>query len=117
MRDWIEKRDFDGDEKVDFREFLQFRTLLLEQDNTDREEPLSIESYKPPDGGWGWIIVFACFMFNFIIGKFQFSFCGFLSLHRSLQQKYVGSSFLNIACVTIYSILFSWFWLFIWNTS
>ena len=80
MNDWIEKRDFDGNEKVDFHEFLKFSTLLLHQDNTEREEPLSIESPKPPDGGWGWIIVFACFMFNFIIGKFQFLFHGFLLL-------------------------------------
>ena len=87
LKDWIEKRDFDGNEKVDFHEFLKFSTLLLQQDNTEREEPLSIESLKPPDGGWGWIIVFACFMFNFIIGKFQFSLLGLLLLLRSLQQK------------------------------
>ena len=85
MKDWIEIRDFDGNEQVDFHEFLKFSTLLLQQDNTEREEPLSIESPKPPDGGWGWIIVFACFMCNFIVGKFQFPFHGFLLLHRSLQ--------------------------------
>ena len=72
MKDWIEIRDFDGNEQVDFHEFLKFSTLLLQQDNTEREEPLSIESPKPPDGGWGWIVVFACFMCNAIVGNFLF---------------------------------------------
>ena len=26
---------------------------------------------SPPDGGWGWVIVFACFMCNLIISKFK----------------------------------------------
>ena len=25
---------------------------------------------SPPDGGWGWVIVFACFMCNLVISKF-----------------------------------------------
>ena len=112
MKDWIEKRDFDGDEKVDFHEFLKFSTLLLQQDNTEREEPLSIESPKLPDGGWGWIIVFACFMFNFIIGKFHS-----MAFYCCIDHCSKISSFLNITCVVIYSLLFSWFWLFIWDTS
>jgi hypothetical protein len=28
---------------------------------------------KPPDGGWGWVIVFSCFMCNFIVGKNSFT--------------------------------------------
>ena len=87
---WIEKRDFDGDEKVDFHEFLKFSTLLLQQDKTKREETVSEstadESSKPPDGGWGWIVVFVCFMCNFIVGEFQF-LQGSLLLHRSVKYR------------------------------
>ena len=25
----------------------------------------------PPDGGWGWVVVFASFMCNLILGEFQ----------------------------------------------
>ena len=39
-------------------------------------------SPKPPDGGWGWMVVLACFICNFIIGKFQYLFHGFLLMHR-----------------------------------
>ena len=43
-------------------------------------------SPKPPDGGWGWMVVLACFICNFIIGKFQ------LLLQTSFQQKQFISS-------------------------
>ena len=78
---WIEKRDFDGDEKVDFHEFIKFSILSLHQDRTEIEESfsdsLADESPKPTDGGWGWMVVFACIMCNFIVGKFRFSFKSF----------------------------------------
>jgi hypothetical protein len=37
-------------------------------------DSLADESPKPTDGGWGWMVVFACIMCNFIVGKFRFSF-------------------------------------------
>ena len=81
MERWIEKRDFNGDQKVDFHEFIKFSILLLQQDRTERDETfsdsLADESPKPPDGGWGWIVIFACVMCNFIVGKFRFSIKGF----------------------------------------
>ena len=38
-------------------------------------------SPKLPDGGWGWMVVLACFICNFIIGKFQLLFRGFYCSH------------------------------------
>ena len=70
MKIWIEKKNFDGDETVNFHEFLKFRALLLKQGKIEREGSCSDKSSKPPDGAWGWIVVFACFMCNAIVGSF-----------------------------------------------
>ena len=70
LKRWIDKKNFDGDEKVDFHEFLKFRPLSLKQGKIEREGSCSDETSKPPDGGWGWIVVFACFMCNAIVGNF-----------------------------------------------
>ena len=94
LKRWIHERDFDGDEKVDFHEFLKCNILLLQQSRIEKVETFSDsiaeESSKLPDGGWGWIVVFACFVCNFIIGKFQFLFHGFLlgllSVNAFLQK-------------------------------
>ena len=36
-----------------------------------KEEPICAPLVlpPPPDGGWGWVICFACFMCNFIASK------------------------------------------------
>ena len=72
LKRWIEERNFDGDEKVDFHEFLKFSALSLKQGKIEREGSCSDETSKPSDGGWGWIVVFACFMCNAIVGNFLF---------------------------------------------
>ena len=46
------------------------------------------KSPKPPDGGWGWMVVLACFNCNFIIGKFQLLFQGFLLMHTDCTLSF-----------------------------
>ena len=48
-------------------------------------EPNSLEILpNPPDGGYGWVIVFACFMCNLIISKLFFQ----IFFDHNFQMKY-----------------------------
>ena len=72
----IMEADVDGDGQINFLEFdkvnsgpsnLCCSTIIPPFKNKPKEEVLVPP--KPPDGGWGWVIVFSCFMCNFIVGK------------------------------------------------
>ncbi|XP_054168273.1 uncharacterized protein LOC128965587 [Oppia nitens] len=60
----------------------------------------------PPDGGWGWVVVFASFMINFISDGVSFSFgIIFLELvdhfgESKSKTSWVGSLFLSIPLIT-----------------
>ena len=69
----IKEADVDGDGQINFLEFDKVNsgpsnlTIIPPFKNKPKEEVLVPP--KPPDGGWGWVIVFSCFMCNFIVGK------------------------------------------------
>ena len=72
----IKEADVDGDGQINFLEFdkvnsgpsnLRCSTIIPPFENKAEEEVLAPP--KPPDGGWGWVIVLSCFMCNFIVGK------------------------------------------------
>ena len=68
----IDEADIDGDGQINYLEFDRVNNGPSQKTSTvippGKEEVLAPS--KPPDGGWGWVIVFACFMCNLILSKF-----------------------------------------------
>ena len=54
-------------------------------DNDDDDD--GVNSFKPPDGGWGWMVVLASFLCNLVVDGIIFSFGLFLpEIAKSLSQ-------------------------------
>ena len=61
----VQEADVDGDGKISYYEFC-----LVNQMNPSLKTHQMLVTTKPLDGGWGWVVVFATFMCNFVIGKY-----------------------------------------------
>ena len=61
----VQEADVDGDGQISYYEFC-----LVNQMNPSVKTYQTLVFAKPLDGGWGWVVVFATFMCNFVIGKY-----------------------------------------------
>ena len=70
----INEADVDGDGQINFLEFdkvnhgqSQRSSIVIPPfENISNED---CAPPRPPDGGWGWAIVFSCFMCNLVVSK------------------------------------------------
>ena len=61
----MNEADVDGEGQINFLEFHE----VTKAPTSESFKNQASAPPKPPDGGYGWVIVFACFMCNFIVGR------------------------------------------------
>ena len=66
----IDEADIDGDGQINYLEFDRVNNGPSQKTSTAMSPFKDSAPAKPPDGGYGWVIVFACFMCNLIVSKF-----------------------------------------------
>ena len=69
IKEMISEADVDGDGRINVLEFEKVYIGPSSHKICQLSNSSPLEPPKPPDGGWGWVIVFASFMCNFIVGN------------------------------------------------
>ena len=69
--------------------------LLVDQSSESRNIPSENDNTEPPDGGWGWIVVLACFLTTFTLDGIGYSFGMFM---EPLKQE-MGEGNFGVASV------------------
>ena len=88
----INEADVDGDGEINLLEFDKVATCYSQRSSVvippfDSKADPDFEPPKPPDGGWGWVIVFSCFMCNLIVSRL------FLYIYLPMYMQFLTMSF------------------------
>lgn len=91
-------------------------SIISSSESSDDEEEVDVKKPKIPDGGWGWMVVFASLIISMIADGISFSFgllyIEFLTEFNESKSKtsWIGSLFMageiNFCCIL--NILFSY---------